>query len=106
MRPTRARAGQPLALVQLERPQGACLTVRRLVILEGIFCSHGKLRDRSRLFLLFFSTVVMIGNLSVRESLPFQISIPGIAVSVVVVVLGAALATLALAFRASRLNRS
>jgi hypothetical protein len=41
----------------------------------------------------------MIGNLSVRESLAFQISIPGIAVSVVVVVLGAALATLALAFR-------
>ena len=26
-----------LALVRLERPQGACLTVRRLVILEGIF---------------------------------------------------------------------
>ena len=33
----RSRAGQPLALVRLERPQGACLTVRRLVILEGIF---------------------------------------------------------------------
>ena len=26
-----------LALLRLERPQGACLTVRRLVILEGIF---------------------------------------------------------------------
>ena len=35
-------AGQPLALVRLERPQGACLTVRRLVILDQLCWTTGR----------------------------------------------------------------
>jgi putative ABC transport system permease protein len=46
----------------------------------------------------------MIGNLPMPVSLPFQMSGPAILIWVVVVVLGAALATLAPASQASRLT--
>ena len=49
-------------------------------------------------------TAVMIGNLPLPVSLPFQISVPGVVIWVVVVVLSAALATLVPAYRASRLT--
>jgi len=77
-------------------------TVRRLVVLEGVFIAGVSCAIAAIPAVLL--TAVMIGNLSLPVSLPFQISAPGVAIWVVVVILGAALATLAPAFRASRLT--
>jgi len=77
-------------------------TVRRLVVLEGIFIAVVSCVIAALPALLL--TALMIGNLPMPMSLPFQISVPGVVIWVVVVVLGAALATLAPASRASRLT--
>lgn len=77
-------------------------TVRRLVVLEGIFVAVVSCLIAVVPSLLL--TAVMIGNLSLPVSLPFQISVPGVIIWVVVDVVGAALAALAPAFRASRLT--
>jgi len=77
-------------------------TVRRLVVLEGIFIAVVSCVIAVIPALLL--TAVMIGNLFLPVSVPFQISVPGVVIWVVVVVLGAALATLAPAYRASRLT--
>ncbi len=77
-------------------------TVRRLVVLEGIFIAAVSCVIAAIPALLL--TAVMIGNLPMPVSLPFKISVPGIVIWVVVVVVGAALATLAPAYRASRLT--
>jgi putative ABC transport system permease protein len=77
-------------------------TVRRLVVLEGIFIAVLSCVIAAIPALLL--TAVMIGNLPLPVSLPFQISVPGVVIWVVVVVLGAALATLVPAYRASRLT--
>jgi len=77
-------------------------TVRRLVVLEGIFIAVVSCVIAAIPALLL--TAVMISNLPMPVSLPFQISVPGVAIWIVVVVLGAALATLAPAYRASRLT--
>jgi putative ABC transport system permease protein len=77
-------------------------TVRRLVVLEGIFIAVVSCVIGAVPALLL--TAVMIGVLPMPVSLPFQISIPGVVIWIVVVVLGAALATLAPASQASRLT--
>jgi len=77
-------------------------TVRRLVVLEGIFIAVVSCVIAVIPALLL--TAVMIEYLPLPVNLPFQISVPGVVIWVVVVVLGAALATLAPAYRASRLT--
>ncbi len=77
-------------------------TVRRLVVLEGIFIAAVSCVIAAVPALLL--TAVMIGNPSLPVSVPFQLSVPGVVIWVVVVVLGAALATLAPASQASRLT--
>jgi len=73
-------------------------TVRRLVVLEGIFIAVVSCVIAAIPALLL--TVVMIGYMPMPGL--FQISVPGVVIWVVVVVVGAALATLAPAYRASR----
>jgi putative ABC transport system permease protein len=77
-------------------------TVRRLVVLEGIFIAVISCVIAVVPALLL--TALIIGNLSLPVSLPFLISLPAVVIWVVVVVLGAALATLAPASQASRLT--
>ncbi|HEX9871217.1 MAG TPA: FtsX-like permease family protein [Candidatus Tectomicrobia bacterium] len=77
-------------------------TVRRLVVLEGIFIAVVSCVIAAIPAPLL--TALMIGNLPMPVSLPFQMSGPAILIWVVVVVLGAALATLAPASQASRLT--
>lgn len=77
-------------------------TVRRLVVLEGIFIAVISCVIAAIPALLL--TAAMIGNLPLPVSLPFQISAPAVIIWVVVVVLGAVLATLAPASQASRLT--
>ena len=77
-------------------------TVRRLVVLEGIFIAVVSCVIAAIPAPLL--TAVMIGNLSLPVGTPFQISVPGVVIWVIVVILGAALATLAPASRASRLT--
>lgn len=77
-------------------------TVRRLVVLEGIFIALVSCVIAASPTLIL--TAVMIGNLSLPVSLPFQVSVLGVVIWIVVVVLGAAVATLAPAYRASRLT--
>ena len=77
-------------------------TVRRLVVLEGIFIAVVSCVVVALPAPLL--TAAMIGNLSLPVGTPFQISGVGVAIWIVVVVLGAAVATLAPASRASRLT--
>ena len=77
-------------------------TVRRLVVLEGIFIAVISCVIAAIPALLL--TVAMINTLPLPVNLPLHISIPGVVIWVVVVVLGAALATLAPASRASRIT--
>jgi len=77
-------------------------TVRRLVVLEGIFIAVVSCVIAVIPALLL--TAVMIEYMPLPVNLPFQISVLGVVIWVVVVVLGAALATLAPAYRASRLT--
>lgn len=77
-------------------------TVRRLVVLEGIFIAVVSCVIAAVPALLL--TALIIGSLFLPVSLPFQISLPGVVIWVIVVVLGAALATLAPASRAARLT--
>lgn len=75
-------------------------TVRRLVVLEGIFIAVVSCVIAAIPALLL--TAVMVGYLPMPGL--FQISVPGVVIWVVVVVVGAALATLAPAYQASRLT--
>lgn len=80
-------------------------TVRRLVVFEGIFIAVVSCVVAAIPALVL--TVVMgagLGNLFFSAPIPFQVSIQAIIIWVVVVVLGAALATLAPASQASRLT--
>lgn len=75
-------------------------TVRRLVVLEGIFIAV--------LSCVISAVPALLLTVVMTEYMPmpglFQISVPGVVIWVVVVVVGAALATLAPAYRASRLT--
>jgi putative ABC transport system permease protein len=80
-------------------------TVRRLVVLEGVFIAVISCVVAAIPALVL--TVAMgtgLGNLFFSAPVPFQVSVPAIVIWVVVIVLGAALATLAPAYRASRLT--
>lgn len=80
-------------------------TVGQLVISEGIFIAMASCVVAVIPALVL--TLVMatgLGNLFFNAPLPFRISILGIVIWIVVVVLGAALATLAAAYQASRLT--
>lgn len=77
-------------------------TVRRLVVLEGIFIAVVSCLVAAVPTPIL--TWFMRDNLSLPVSTSFQISTLGVVIWVVVVVLGAALATLAPAYRASRLT--
>ncbi|MCL5995832.1 MAG: FtsX-like permease family protein [Chloroflexi bacterium] len=75
-------------------------TVRRLVVLEGIFIAVVSCMIAAIPALLL--TAIMTGVLPMPGT--FQISVSGVVIWIVVVVLGAALATLAPASQASRLT--
>jgi putative ABC transport system permease protein len=77
-------------------------TVRRLVVLEGIFIAVISCVIAAIPTPLL--TAAMLSNLPLPAGMPFQISVPGVVIWVVVVVLGAALATLVPASQASRLT--
>ncbi|MBA3257072.1 MAG: FtsX-like permease family protein [Pyrinomonadaceae bacterium] len=80
-------------------------TVRRIVVAEGVFMAVVACIVAAIPTLLL--TAVMsagFGKLFLNGPLPFRVSVPAIVVWVVVVVLGAALATLAPASRASRMT--
>jgi putative ABC transport system permease protein len=76
--------------------------VRRLVVLEAIFIALLSCVVATVLAPLL--TALMIGNLSMPMDLPFQISALGAVIWTIVVILGAALASLAPAIQASRLT--
>ncbi|RPJ18648.1 MAG: ABC transporter permease, partial [Chloroflexi bacterium] len=76
--------------------------VRRLVVLEGIFIAVLSCFIAAVPAPLL--TALMINNLPMPVILPLQMSVPAILIWVVVVILGAALATLAPAAQASRLT--
>ena len=80
-------------------------TVRRLVVLEGVFIAVISCLVAAIPALVL--TVAMgagLGNLFFSAPVPFQISVPAIVIWVVVILVGAVLATLAPAFQASRLT--
>jgi len=77
-------------------------TVRRLVVLEGVFIAVASCVVAAIPAVLL--TALMLNKLSLPVDISFQISIPGVVIWVVVVVVGAALATLAPALRAARLT--
>jgi len=76
--------------------------VRRLVLLEGIFTAA--VSCVVAVIPAPLLTAALIGNLSLPVDTPFQISALGVVVWIILVVLGAVLATLAAASQASRLT--
>jgi putative ABC transport system permease protein len=77
-------------------------TIRSLVVLEGIFIAVMSCVGMAILAPLF--TALMMGNLSLPVNTSFQISVLGVVIWMIVVVLGAVVATLAPASLASRLT--
>jgi len=80
-------------------------TIRRLVVFEGIFiaavsCVVAAIPAMA----LTWAIGAGLGNLFLGTPIPLEVSAPGIAIWILVVILGAALATLAPAFQASRLT--
>lgn len=79
--------------------------VRRLVITEGIFIALASFVVAAIPALLLTQVFAAgVGNLMINAPLPYRISAPAIGIWVVAIVVGAALATLAPAVRASRLT--
>ena len=76
--------------------------VRRIVVLEGIFIAVVSCVIAIVPALLL--TAAIINSLFLPVNLPFQISIPGVVIWIIIVVLGAVLATLAPASQASKLT--
>lgn len=76
--------------------------VRRIVVLEGIFIAVVSCVVAAIPALLL--TAAIINSLFLPVNLPFQISILGVVIWIVIVILGAVLATLAPAAQASRLT--
>jgi putative ABC transport system permease protein len=80
-------------------------TVRRLVVLEGVFLAVASCVVAAVPALVLTAAMgAGVGNLFLNVPLPFRVSVPAIAIWVVAIVLGAALATLAPAVRATRLT--
>jgi putative ABC transport system permease protein len=76
--------------------------VRRIVVLEGIFIAVVSCVVATIPALLL--TAAIINSLFLPVNLPFQISILGVVIWIVIVILGAVLATLAPAVQASKLT--
>ena len=80
-------------------------TVRRLVVLEGVFIATiSCVVAAIPALVLTVAIGAGLGNLFFYAPVPFQVSVPAIVIWVVVIVLGATLATLAPAYQASRLT--
>jgi putative ABC transport system permease protein len=80
-------------------------TIRRLVVFEGIFIAAVScVAATIPAMALTWAMGAGLGNLFLSTPIPFEVSAPGIVIWIVVVLLGAALATLAPAFQASRLT--
>ncbi len=77
-------------------------TVRRIVVLEGIFIAVVSCVIAAIPAPLL--TAVMGNIMPLPMKMPFQISVPGVVIWIIVVILGAALAALAPAYRASKLT--
>jgi putative ABC transport system permease protein len=76
--------------------------VRRIVVLEGIFIAV--VSCVVAVIPAILLTAAIINSLFLPVNLPFQISIPGVVIWIIIVVLGALLATLAPAAQAARLT--
>jgi putative ABC transport system permease protein len=80
-------------------------TIRRLVVFEGIFIAVVSCVVAAvPAIILTWAMGAGLGSLFLSTSMPFVVSASGIAIWILVVVLGAALATLAPASQASRLT--
>lgn len=80
-------------------------TVRRLVVLEGVFIALAScVVAVIPTLILTVAVNAGLGNLFFSAPIPFQVSVSAIIIWVVVVSLGAVLATLAPAYKASRLT--
>ena len=80
-------------------------TIRRLVVLEGIFIAVVScLVAAIPAIVLTWTMDTVLGNLFFSTPIPFELSAQGIAVWILVITLGAALATLLPASQASRLT--
>lgn len=77
-------------------------TVRRIIVLEGIFIAVVSCVIAAIPAPLL--TAVMGNIMPMPTKMPFQISVLGVVIWIIVVILGAALATLAPAYRASKLT--
>jgi putative ABC transport system permease protein len=80
-------------------------TVRRIVVSEGVFLAVSSCIVASMLALVL--TTLMdagVGNLFLSTPIPFRFSALALLIWIVAIILGAVLATLAPAFRASRLT--
>jgi putative ABC transport system permease protein len=79
--------------------------IRRLVVLEGIFIAIVScLVAAIPAVVLTWAMGAVLGNSFFSTPIPFEISAPGIAIWILLVTLGAALATLLPASQASRLT--
>jgi putative ABC transport system permease protein len=80
-------------------------TVRRVVLSEGVFTALASCLIAAIPALLLTAAMgAGVGNLFLNVPLPYRISVPAMAIWCAAIVLGAALATLAPAARASRLT--
>jgi putative ABC transport system permease protein len=80
-------------------------TIRRLVVFEGVFIAVVSCVVAAvPAVVLTWAIGAGLGSLFLGTSMPFVVSVPGIAIWILVVILGAALATLVPASQASRLT--
>jgi putative ABC transport system permease protein len=80
-------------------------TVRRIVVAEGVFMAVASCAAAAIPALVLTAAMgAGVGNLFLSTPLPFRVSTAAIAVWIVAIVIGAALASLAPALRASRLT--
>jgi putative ABC transport system permease protein len=80
-------------------------TIRRLVVFEGVFIAVVSCVVAAvPAIILTWAMSAGLGSLFLGTAVPFQVSAPGIAIWILVVILGAALATLVPASQASRLT--
>ena len=79
--------------------------IRRLVVFEGVFIAAVSCVVAAiPAIALTWAMGVVLGNLFLSTPIPLEVSALGIAIWILVVVLGAALATLVPAFQAARLT--
>jgi putative ABC transport system permease protein len=80
-------------------------TVRRVVVTEGVFMALASCAAAAVPALTLTAAMgTFVGNLMIGAAVPFRVSPPAIAIWLVAILIGAALASLAPAIRASRLT--